>query len=252
MLRLNNSIRRPEKKMATNTVSLDALIPRDDLAAESEKVGGQPRGTIAITDLDSGFFANSLRKPDFQRETSHWSPQKVVDLVEAFLDGDLIPAVILWQRGSEIFVIDGAHRLSALIAWIKDDYGDKLTSLNFFGGRITPEQEKIADKTRKLIKKTIGSYDQYQAAKSNPDSTEEKTQHRLGQLASGSLTVQWVSASDSSRLTRRRNLLTQPNAVFCSRDVRLTPSLPVVSCGVELDINTGLASLKTRSDRSRF
>src|SRR5215813_9681685 len=109
---------RLERKMPTNTVNLDALIPREDFSLTAEDAGGQPRSSIAISDLDAGFFSTSLRKPDFQRETTSWTPQKVVDLVQAYVTGDLIPAVILWQRGSDIFVIDGAHRLSALMAWI--------------------------------------------------------------------------------------------------------------------------------------
>jgi uncharacterized protein DUF262/HNH endonuclease len=184
--------------MSTNAVNLDALIPRDDFGGDAKNAGGQPRTAIAISDLDDGFFSNYLRKPDFQRETAYWAPQKVVELVEAFLDGDLIPAVILWQRGSEIFVIDGAHRLSALIAWIKDDYGDKLTSLEYFGSSVPDEQQKIADRTRTLIKKSVGTYDQFQAAKANKDSVSPTMQKRLGQLASGSIQVQWVSAADAA------------------------------------------------------
>ena len=156
-----------ERKMATNSVNLDALVPRDDFELEAESIGGNPRSNIAISDLDSGFFSSALIKPDFQRETTYWNPEKVADLVKAFIDGDLIPAVILWQRGSEIFVIYGAHRLGALIAWVKNDYGDYRTSLDFFVGRVSDEQTRIAEKTRVLIKKTVGSYAELQAASNN-------------------------------------------------------------------------------------
>lgn len=184
--------------MATNAVNLDALVPRDDFELEAASSGGNPRSTIAIADLDSGFFSNSLRKPDFQRETTYWSPEKVADLVKAFISGDLIPAVILWQRGSEIFVIDGAHRLSALIAWVKNDYGDDRASLNFFGGRISEEQKKIADKTRSLIKKTVGSYAELQAASNNRDNITAEMRQKVAGLAANSIVVQWVTATDSS------------------------------------------------------
>lgn len=140
--------------MPVNTVNLDALIPREDFAGEAEQAGGSPRTTISLTDLGKqGFFQASLRKPDFQRETTHWTPNKVVDLVKAFLDRDLIPAVILWQRGSEVFVIDGAHRLSALIAWVRDDYGDSEDSNRLFGAGLTDEQRAVAKRTRDLINK---------------------------------------------------------------------------------------------------
>ena len=148
--------------MAASSVNLDALIPRDDFASDDSSSGGQPRQTLSVSDLgENGFFQNSLRKPDFQRETTHWTPAKVVDLIRAFLDRDLIPAVILWERGEDVFVIDGAHRLSALIAWMRDDYGDGTASNGFFGSGLTDEQRKIADRTRKEVKKCIGTYAEF-------------------------------------------------------------------------------------------
>lgn len=183
--------------MATNTVNLDALILRADFAADTEQTGGNPRGDISLTDLDRGFFSSDLRKPDFQRETTHWSPQKVVDLLRAFIDGDLIPAVILWQKGREIFVIDGAHRLSALIAWLRDDYGDRAASLQFFGSQIPPEQQAIADRTRKLVNKHIGPYSRFKGLADVQDVSEED-RRIMSALGRNSLVVQWVPAKDAA------------------------------------------------------
>lgn len=109
-------------------VSLDALIPR-----EAFEVQGQPGqnigrniSSISIRDLEeNSFFYPFLRKPDFQRETNEWDAQKICEFIESFLDRDLIPAIILWRSSSSYyFVIDGSHRLSSLISWINDDYGD--------------------------------------------------------------------------------------------------------------------------------
>src|ERR1700688_1904579 len=94
------------------------------------------------------FFAGDLRKPDFQRETAQWTPAKVGDLIRSFLDADLIPAIILWRAGASIFVIDGAHRLSAMLAWILDDYGDRKRSIDHAGGYVTEEQKRVAERTR--------------------------------------------------------------------------------------------------------
>jgi hypothetical protein len=184
-----------EKRMPGTTVNLDALIPREDFAAETEQAGGSPRTTISVPDLTvSGFFQNNLRKPDFQRETTHWSPSKVVDLIRAFLDRDLIPAVIFWERGNEVFVIDGAHRLSALIAWIRDDYGDGQDSNRFFGAGITDEQRSVADKTRKLVKKEIGTYAEFSGliGKSIADPLKAR---RISAIGKGAMIIQWVTAA---------------------------------------------------------
>jgi hypothetical protein len=142
--------------MSTNVVNLDALIPREDFAVDEAQSKAIPPDRISIAHLDGHFFTGDLRKPDFQRETSQWSPAKVVDLIRSFLDADLIPAVILWRAGRSIFVIDGSHRLSAMLAWILDDYGDRKKSLDHAGGYITEEQRKIAERTRELVLKTVG------------------------------------------------------------------------------------------------
>jgi hypothetical protein len=97
-------------------VNLDALVPREDF----EVVETTPSSLIErvqIRDLESkALFYKVVRKPDFQRETSEWGPEKIVAFIESFLDGDLIPALILWNSACQIFLIDGAHRLSAIIA----------------------------------------------------------------------------------------------------------------------------------------
>ena len=140
--------------MSTNVVNLDALIPREDLVVDDQSQTVTAPDKISIAQLrQDSFFAPFLRKPDFQRETTNWTPAKVVDLLRAFVDADLIPAVILWKSGQYLFVVDGAHRLSALLAWILDDYGDRKKSLDYFGGHITDEQRKVAERTRVLVKR---------------------------------------------------------------------------------------------------
>ena len=151
---------------------------------------------IDIHHLDDHFFVTRLRKPDFQRETTHWTPAKVVDLVSCFLRGDLIPAVILWQASSVFFVIDGAHRLSALLAWVLDDYGDGKHSLAFFGGRVPDEQTRIAERTRKMVKSSVGAYGEYVAARKNPDSLLPEMTARFNNLATQFITAQWVPTVD--------------------------------------------------------
>jgi hypothetical protein len=180
---------------SANVVNLDALIPREDMAEASDQAGAKLE-KVDIHHLDDHFFASALRKPDFQRETVHWTPEKVLDLIRAFIDGDLIPAVILWQRGKNVFVIDGAHRLGALMAWVHDDYGDGRRSQSYFGGQIPDEQKKIAERTRKLINAEVGPYGQYAAAMKNRDNAQAALQVRLNNLAVNSLVAQWVPSVD--------------------------------------------------------
>ena len=85
-------------------VTLDALIPREDFEAKENSNPGKKKETISIEDIkaDSFFFSN-LRKPDFQRETNEWDAQKICDLIKSFIEGDLIPAIILWRSTSGYF-----------------------------------------------------------------------------------------------------------------------------------------------------
>src|SRR6476469_3123734 len=148
---------------------------------------------ISIRDLEqNSFFYPSLRKPDFQRETNEWDAQKICEFIESFLDGDLIPAVILWRSsGSDYFVIDGSHRLSSLIAWINDDYGDGKISKDFYDD-IVEEQKSAAQTVRKLINDRIGSYKSYQSSTQHRGEVDSKTLERARNLGVLGIQLQWV------------------------------------------------------------
>ncbi len=174
-------------------VNLDALIKREDFGTEEdEQEAFENFGTISIRDLTEGALVGpNLRKPDFQRETNHWSPQQVLSLLQSFVTGDLVPSVILWKSPTYLFVIDGGHRLSALKAWIEDDYGDGALSYEYFGREISRDQKKIAETTRKLVNDSIGSYKQLKLKNEKQDlPTEEK--RFVTKAISRGLQVQWV------------------------------------------------------------
>lgn len=181
--------------MSTNVVNLDALIPREDLAIKDPAAPSGTLDRITIPHLSGFVFAPDLRKPHFQRETNQWTPKKVVDLVVAFVDSDLIPAVILWRAGHYIFVIDGAHRLSALLAWVYNDYGDGKRSNDFCGGLIPDEQRKVADRTRKMVNKAVGSFADYEEARKGVPK-DPVIMDRLAKLSDCNVIAQWVLTTD--------------------------------------------------------
>ena len=176
-------------------VNLDALIPREDLAERHDVPNLTSITRLSITDLEKGFLIATLRKPDFQRETSDWDAKKICDLIRTFADGDLVPGVILWQSGGRVFVIDGAHRLSALLAWVHNDYGDgDFRSKPFFKGQISPEQVKVAERTRKMVHSEIGAYSEYASAARGDSQPDEKIKSRLTKMAVVGVPVNWVPA----------------------------------------------------------
>lgn len=180
-------------------VNIDALIPREDFEIEENPNPGKKKETLSIEDLkpDSFFFTN-VRKPDFQRETNEWDGKKIVDFIESFLYGDLIPAIILWRSTSGyLFVIDGSHRLSSLAAWINDDYGDGAISKQFYDGIIPEEQIEIAEETRKLVRRRVGSYTDFKLALTNPDKVKPEIQKKAKNLAVLAIQLQWVEGDAS-------------------------------------------------------
>ena len=131
------------------------MIKRADFAFnEDEGLTFEQFNTIPARELVSGGLTGSiLRKPDFQRETNHWTPEQVVSLLECYIHGDLIPSVILWRSPSFLFVIDGGHRLSVLKAWMEDDYGDGQISHKMFGHDISSEQKEGCRSNQKTSKR---------------------------------------------------------------------------------------------------
>ena len=177
-------------------VNLDALIPREDFEVTTDASPSQPTQTVQIRDLEKdSFFYKVVRKPDFQRETNEWNYNKIADFILSFLEGDLIPAIILWQGGGNIFAIDGAHRLSSLASWVQDDYGDGLTSKLFYDSALPEEQVKVAEQTRRHIKKAVGSYQDHKDAVAHPDKFDATVVARARRLGSLALQLQWVSGN---------------------------------------------------------
>jgi hypothetical protein len=182
--------------LKSNLVNLDAMIKREDFAL-TESEAAETYETIhgiGIRDFTSNGvigIGSILRKPDFQRETNHWGPEQVVSLLECFVNGDLIPSVILWKSPAYLFVIDGGHRLSALKAWIEDDYGDGHISTAFFGQQLSTEQKKNANKVRLAVNNKVGSWAHFLAKyqDQNLDPVERK---KVNTIATRSLPIQWV------------------------------------------------------------
>lgn len=180
-------------------VNLDALVPREDFEAEENPNPGKKKDSISIEDLkNNAFFYTSIRKPDFQRETNEWDDDKVAEFVSSFINGDLIPAVILWRSTSGyLFVIDGSHRISSLVAWINNDFGDGDASKSFYDGIVPEEQIEIAEKCKTKIRKKIGLYNDYVLALTNPEKVAPEIVRKAKNLGALAIQLQWVEGDAS-------------------------------------------------------
>ena len=206
-----------------DSVVLDAMIMRDDFAVQGPKLeSSESIRTLSIENLTgSGMIVPLLRKPDFQRETNHWTPKQVVTFLASFLDNELIPSVILWKSDSYVFVIDGGHRLSALRAWIEDDYGDGLISSKYFSNQISSGQLKSATNTRKMVEESIGKYTTIKDALLNPDGHPADRVRRARNMAMRSLDLQWVSGDAEKAETSFFKINTQGTPLDKSEELLL-------------------------------
>ncbi|GGH21532.1 hypothetical protein GCM10008013_19500 [Paenibacillus segetis] len=169
--------------ISTMKCNLEHLIPRRNIeASDNNQIALQSdrRSGFNLTDLEKGqFFYDQLRKPVFQRDTNQWTVERLEKLIITFLDDGLIPAIILWESSDgEIYVIDGSHRISSLIAWVNSDYGkeNQLSDSNH-----NAIEEYINDK--------IGSYNEIKASKN------EKYKQVKQIIAKRSIAVQWVTGN---------------------------------------------------------
>jgi HNH endonuclease len=163
-----------------SVVNLDALLPREDFLAED------------------GADAGSQGKSSI-----------------------LIPAVICWQSPSRLsFVIDGAHRLSAVIAWLSDDYGAGEASIAFYDNNIPAEQRRIAKKTKDLIEARVGRYMDYKAALLKPG-TNPRLEIKARSLAQAQIPPLWVKGSDSKKAEKAFLTINQKATVIDPTELKI-------------------------------
>jgi hypothetical protein len=118
---------------------------------------------IRYNDIKGEWF-EKLKKPDFQRETNAWSPDQCMEFVKSICLGQIIPSIILWKSDENgmTYILDGAHRLSVLRAWLIDDWGDKAGA--YYERRDSAEIKKIAESTRDLVNYSVGSFEDFKTS----------------------------------------------------------------------------------------
>ena len=155
-------------------VYLDHLIKRDNLLYKRAVKDVDPAedrteraSHLAIRDLYGDRSKERLlRKPDFQRATWAWSPEDCVELLGSVLEQQVVPSVIMWlSPDGEQYVLDGGHRISVLLAWIKDNWGDRVSSAEFNDPNLERNSKDAALRVRELMRqKGFGTFDEYKTA----------------------------------------------------------------------------------------
>lgn len=164
-------------KQKVDTVHLDHLIPREslrwiDLEKEKSIYASFKRPTTILPYkelVDRGEMLPVfplLRKPDFQRETSSWTPEDCVSLLESIVNSLIIPSLIVWKspENNLLYILDGAHRISVMRAWMLVDWGDKAPEDYYERHEYQDEIKRAAQVVRNLVKNRIGQYDDFDRA----------------------------------------------------------------------------------------
>ena len=182
--------------MPTHQVNLDSLILRQPLDSESDSSVPGHEPLFKLEELHhTKMYFRLLRKPDFQRETASWPPAMIVEFVKTFLDGGLIPSIIVWhsKKTNNVFTIDGAHRISALIAWVNDDYGNGEISQKAWDHAVPEAHHNLHKQTKRMMDEAIGSYAQLYDFGLNPEKTADEEKRRRGKaIATMQLSIQKV------------------------------------------------------------
>ncbi len=155
------------------TVYLDHLIRRENLryqrpAQTGESLDERPNYLLLNELRKDRTRSGKLRKPDFQRATSAWEPADCCSLLETIVNKQIVPSIIMWQNQDNLldYILDGAHRVSVVMAWFNNDWGESaIRSEDFLG--TDEDREKIykaAQQVRQLVNATVGDIKDYEAA----------------------------------------------------------------------------------------
>jgi hypothetical protein len=122
---------------------------------------------LIISDLRDDAVGPLLRKPVTQRVAGSWTPELCVDLLEYILSGQNAPSIIMWPGPDNLlYVVDGVHRVSVLLAWVRDSWGEGLPPGSYADEAQRREIEAAARRVRELLQERgIGRYDDYAAAR---------------------------------------------------------------------------------------
>jgi len=128
------------------------------VAKRPENSNPQNKAAIEFRDIHGEDVWRTFRKPEFQRATHYWNDDKIIDLLRSVINGYIIPGVILWynHKTEQVFVLDGAHRLSVIRAWVTDDWGDSIKAKK--RGFVEPSEINAAKRIRERVNTEIGSF----------------------------------------------------------------------------------------------
>jgi hypothetical protein len=154
VLRLERANPRP-----VGAVNLDAMIPYRP-GAYTLFDNPEIFWALDFAQLADEKFAAMLTKWLYrERRTWHWAPDEIARYIGRLTRGDAKYPVVLHHTDPQLIRVQhGKHRLSAILAWIRNDYGDGDYSKVFTGERIAPADAAAAKACRAAVRESAGIF----------------------------------------------------------------------------------------------
>ncbi len=152
-----------QKVYLDHHIARDNLLYRRAITPEDNSSGDEPYLKVEHLMTGDSSRAELLRKPDFQRATWAWTPDDCVSLLQSVLTEQVVPSVILWLNPESLwYVLDGGHRISVLLAWLRDDWGDRRPAQDYKDESLEKNSKEAGRRVRELLKKhQIGPFEEY-------------------------------------------------------------------------------------------
>ena len=109
-------------RLLTNIIQRKVMLP-EEMSPSMQRDNFE----VALTDFEKHPIIKCLFKADNQRSTECWSVQEIANFIEDCTEDQNINLCILYWKDihSNIYIIDGAHRLSCIYAWINRYFADE-------------------------------------------------------------------------------------------------------------------------------
>ncbi|BBQ50849.1 TPA: hypothetical protein PVK60_003751 [Acinetobacter baumannii] len=109
-------------RLLTNIIQRKVMLP-EEMSPSMQRDNFE----VTLTDFEKHPIIKCLFKADNQRSTECWSVQEIANFIEDCTEDQNINLCILYWKDihSNIYIIDGAHRLSCIYAWINRYFADE-------------------------------------------------------------------------------------------------------------------------------
>lgn len=109
-------------RLLTNIIQRKVMLP-EEMSPSMQRDNFE----VALTDFEKHPIIKCLFKADNQRSTECWSVQEIANFIEDCTEDQNINLCILYWKDihGNIYIIDGAHRLSCIYAWINRYFADE-------------------------------------------------------------------------------------------------------------------------------